>query len=338
MARADVGDDVYDEDPTVNCLQELAAEKVAKEACLFVASGTMGNLIAILVQCGRGGEMILGKLSHVFQDEVGGAASLGGIHAHNLHNEFDETIPLDVLEGAIREEDIHQPRTRLICLENTHNRCGGTILSPDYCDAVGELARNYGVAVHLDGARLFNAAIALGVGPDVLTRSVDSVMFCLSKGLGCPVGSLLCGSMDFIHQAKRIRKMLGGGMRQVGILAAAGMFALEHHVERLAEDHKKARWLAEGIGAIEGLTCGAERHPQTPETNLVYFHIDGIKAQKGPLTADSLAELLLPYGILARREGRDPYQMRMVTHLDVTEEDIDITLHALHSLLETRVF
>lgn len=335
MVKAEVGDDVYGEDPTVKRLEELMAEKLGKEAGLFVASGTMGNIVAILSHGERGDEMILGDLSHTFLYEGGGAAGLAGIHPHTLPNEPDGTIPIAAIEGAIRGENVHFPRTRLICLESTHNRCGGAVLTPEYCDSVGELAASCGIALHLDGARLFNAAIALGVDLPVLTRSVDSVMVCLSKGLGAPVGSLLCGTREFIHRARRMRKLVGGGMRQAGILAAAGIYALEHHLDRLVEDHKNARRLAKGIAAIPGLTVGPQRAPGQPvKTNLVYFKVDPDKLGDPSLNARVLSKRLRARGVLANPLGRDKNQMRMVTHLDVTGEDIEEALFALKSSLE----
>lgn len=335
IAEAIVGDDVYDEDPTVNRLQEMAAEMLGKEACLFVASGTMGNLVAMLSHGGRGDEMILGELSHTFLYEGGAAAGLAGIHSHTLPNEPDGTLAIEQIEAAIRADNVHFPRTRLIGLENTHNRCGGRALSPEYCDAVGKLARRHGIAVHLDGARLFNAAIYLGIKPCELTRSVDSVMVCLSKGLGAPVGSLLCGSQAFIREAKRMRKLVGGGMRQVGILAAAGIYALEHHIERLAEDHENARRLANGIKDIPGLILGAEEDlTPTVQTNLVYFKVDGAAVGNRSLDARLLSARLRARGVLANPLGNDPHQMRMVTHLDVTQADIEEALAALQSSLK----
>lgn len=335
MVQAKVGDDVYGEDPTVNRLQEMAAQMLGKEACLFVASGTMGNIVAILTHGGRGDEMILGNLSHTFLYEGGAAAGLAGIHSHTLSNRADGTIPIEAIEEAIRADNVHFPRTRLICLENTHNRCGGTILTPEYCDAVGQLARSRGIAVHLDGARLFNAAIALGIEPLKLTRSVDSVMVCLSKGLGAPIGSLLCGSHKFILKAKRMRKIVGGGMRQVGIIAAAGVYALEHNIDRLEEDHKNASRLAEGIDALHGLTCGAEGDvPQPVKTNLVYFRVDGAAVGDPSLDARELSKRLRTRGVLADPLGSDPDQMRMVTHLDVRAQDIEEALFALKSSLK----
>jgi threonine aldolase len=227
MARAEVGDDVFGDDPTVNRLQEMAAERMGKEAGLFVPSGTMGNLAAVLSHCGRGDEVILGSKSHTFLYEAGGVSALGGVHSHQASNQPDGTLDLGEVRGAIRSEDDHFPVTRLICLENTHNRCGGVALTVEYTRAAGELAHEHGLALHLDGARIFNAAVALGVEAGDLAAPADSITFCLSKALSAPVGSVLCGSKDFIARARRARKQLGGGMRQAGVLAAAGIVALE---------------------------------------------------------------------------------------------------------------
>jgi len=330
MAQAKVGDDVYDEDPTVNRLQRIAAELLGKEACLFVPSGTMGNIVAILAHGGRGDEMILGDLAHTFLYEGGAAAGLAGMHPHILTNRPDGTIPISAIERAIRPDNIHCPRTRLICLENAHNRCGGSVLSSDYCDAVGELARSHGISVHLDGARLLNASVYLGVSPSVLTHSADSVMLCLSKGLGAPVGSILCGTQEFIAKAKRMRKIVGGGMRQAGIIAAAGIYALEHNIDRLQIDHENASRLVAGIKAIPGLTCKTDDCDEpSVQTNMVYFTVDGSALGDPILDAAELSKRLRAQGVLANPLGSDPNQMRMVTHLDVNQEDIDTALSAL---------
>jgi threonine aldolase len=332
MAGAVVGDDVFGEDPTVRALEERTADTLGKEAGLFVASGTMGNLVAILTHAGRGDEMIVGNLSHTFLYEAGGSAALGGIHSHVLPNEPDGTLNLSAMERAIRDvEDPHQPRTRLICLENTHNRCGGVVLTPAYSDAVGELAQRNGLFVHLDGARLFNAAVALGISPAEFARSADSVMICLSKGLGAPIGSVLCGECDFILRARRIRKLVGGGMRQVGILAAAGLHALDHHVKRLANDHENALRLAQGIAAIDGLTCPQAETPPTAWTNLVYFSVDASASRDSSLSAEVLVRRLRPRGVLAIPLGSRRDQIRMVTHLDVSSSDIEVAVDALRS-------
>ncbi|HVM71992.1 MAG TPA: GntG family PLP-dependent aldolase, partial [Anaerolineales bacterium] len=224
MAKAEVGDDVYSEDPTVNRLQDLAAQKMGKQAGLFVASGTMGNLVAVLSHCQRGDEVIVGKKNHVFVHEAGGISALGGVHSCQLPNQLDGSLLLDEVADAIRPEDVHEPVTRLICLENTHNGCGGVYQTPGYIHQVADFAHARGIAVHLDGARIFNAAVAQGLPAVKLAGPVDSVTFCLSKGLCAPVGSVLCGSREFISRARRVRKMLGGGMRQAGILAAAGLY------------------------------------------------------------------------------------------------------------------
>lgn len=270
MAQAPVGDDVLDEDPTIHKLQDLAAEKMGKESALFVPSGTMGNLACLLTHCNRGDEMILGDRSHIFLNEVGSASALGGIHPRTLPNAANGTLPLELLEKAIRRDDVHYPPTRLICLENTHNYCCGSPLTVDYMDQVAELAAKHGLKIHLDGARIFNAAIALAADVRDLVRQADSVMFCLSKGLSAPVGSLVCGSREFIRLARKMRKMLGGGMRQAGHLAAAGILALEQMIDRLAEDHAHAQKLALGLAHIKGIRLD----PQSVKTNIIFFELN----------------------------------------------------------------
>ena len=330
MAAAIVGDDVYEEDPTVRLLEERMADLLEKEAGLFVASGTMGNLAALLTHAGRGDEVIVGRQAHTFLYEVGGSAGLGGIHAAVLDNAPDGTVPLPAIAEAVRNPlDIHAPRTRVITLENTHNRCGGIVLEPSYVDAVARFARENGVAVHLDGARLFNAARAMNVSPSRWTVAVDSVMVCLSKGLGAPVGSVLCGTRDFIRAARKVRKMLGGGMRQAGILAAAGLYALDHHTVRLEEDHANAARLAAGIASIPGLSSPQASPAATAWTNLVYVRIDS--ASLAELDATLLAQRLREQGILASPIGKTGRELRMVTHLDVSASDIEDALIALRS-------
>lgn len=323
MAAAQVGDDVYGEDPTVNHLQEMAATLMGKEAALFVPSGTMGNLAAILAHCNRGDEVILGDKAHTFLFEAGGIAALGGVQPHTLINRLDGTLDLDEIEAAIRPDDIHQPVTRLIALENTHNRCGGVAISARYTESVGELAHRFGLKLHIDGARIFNAAAAEGVEACKLAAPADSITFCLSKGLCAPVGSLLCGSQEFIAQARRIRKQLGGGMRQAGILAAAGIVALECMVDRLGEDHLRARRLAEGLGRIPGLILD----PGTPHTNMVFLSLhDDI-----PLEAEQFADRLLQYGVkvgvIARR------RFRLVTHYWIDDAGVDQALEAFREVI-----
>lgn len=321
MYRAEVGDDVFGEDPTVNRLEQMAAERLGKEAALFVVSGTMGNLVALLTHCGRGDEAILGDCSHTFLFEQGGMAALGGIMPHLVSNQPDGTLRLEDIEGAIREDDAHFPRTRLVCLENTHNMCNGTPLTAEYTAQVARLARVHGLRVHMDGARIFNAAAALGVDAQELVRDVDSVMFCLSKGLCAPVGSLLCGSADFIAEARRARKVVGGGMRQAGVLAAAGIVALEEIVPRLEEDHVRARRLAEGLAEIPGV----EVAPVT--TNILYFWLteEVLKTQEEVVAGLAEQGVLL----LGRLEGR----FRAVTHYWISDADIEVTIGALRAAL-----
>lgn len=322
MYRAEVGDDVFGEDPTVNRLEAMAAERMGKEAALFVVSGTMANLVSLLTHCGRGHEIIVGDLAHTFLYEQGGSAALGGIHVHTLRNQPDGTLDLQEIEGAIRADNIHFPRTRLICLENTHNRCGGVPLTPEYTDAVGDLARRHGLAVYLDGARIFNAAVALGVDVRELTRGVDTVSFCLSKGLCAPVGSLVCGTRDFIAEARRNRKIVGGGMRQAGIIAAAGIVALEQMVDRLAEDHENARRLALGLAEIPGISID----PAQVRTNIVIFDL----VAERPTPAEFAARLSAD-GVKVLALGE---RIRLVTHYGIDAADIDKALVAIRKVMQ----
>lgn len=335
MASAPVGDDVYGEDPSIRRLEQRMAEVLCMEAGLFIASGTMGNLVALLAHAGRGDEVILGDLSHTFLYEGGGISALGSIHPHQLPNRADGTLDLERIRLALRNpDDPHAPPTRMIVLENTHNRCGGIALTADYCNQVADLAEEHGLIMHLDGARLFNAAVALDCPITDLTEPFDSVTVCLSKGLGAPVGSVLCGAKDFIHRAHRMRKLVGGGMRQAGILAAAGLYALDHHVERLAEDHENAGLLARGIAEIDGLTCPQAEAPASGAwTNLVYFTVDGAAIGRPQFNAVELSKQLKADGVLAHALGSDGKQMRMVTHLNVGLSDIETALAKLRSCL-----
>jgi len=319
MYKAEVGDDVLGEDPTVRKLEEMAAERMGKEAGLFVVSGTMGNLVSLLAQCGRGEEVILGDRSHTFLYECGSPSALGGISLMPVPNLPDGTMDLGALEAALRPEDVHFPRTRLISLENTHNRCCGAVVPPDYFRKVRELADRYGLKVHLDGARIFNASVALGVDVREFTRYVDSVSFCLSKGLCAPAGSVVCGTREFIDEARRLRKALGGGMRQAGVLAAAGIVALEEMVERLAEDHRRARMLAEGIAEIPGYAVD----PARVRTNMVYFDlVDRTHEDRLRLVAR-----LRKRGVLI---GVYPdFGFRAVTHRWIDDADVERALDAL---------
>ncbi len=322
MARAEVGDDVYGEDPTVKRLEQMAAERTGKAAALLVASGTMANLICQLVHCNRGDEMILGDQSHIFYYEQGGSAALGGIHPRTVPNRPDGTIDLAQIEAAVRSDDVHFPRSRLLVLENTHNRCSGSPLSVDYMNRVGESAKRWGLKIHVDGARLFNAAVALGCPAADLVAQADSVSFCLSKGLAAPVGSVVCGSRAFVDAARRARKVLGGGMRQAGILAAAGIVALDEMVDRLAEDHANAQRLVRGLARIKGITAD----PSLVRTNIVFFEISDRR-----LTAAGLATALAEAGV--KLLALDPFRLRAVTHYPLAAQDIDAALAAIERVL-----
>jgi len=318
MAEAEVGDDVFGEDPTVNRLEMLAAERLGKEAALFVSSGTMANLVSQMSHCGRGDEMLLGSLAHSFYYEQGGSAAVASIHPRTVPNQPDGKLALDELEAAIRADNIHFPRTRLIALENTHNLCGGAPLESAYIRDVAAIARRHGIRLHIDGARLFNAAVALGVPARQLVADADSVSFCLSKGLAAPVGSVVCGSREFIQTARRARKVLGGGMRQAGVLAAAGIVALNEMIDRLAEDHANARRLAEGLAGISGL----ELDPGRYATNIVYFDV----IQQGLIAAE-LVTRLQQKGVRVLAAG--PRTLRAVTHYEVTAPDIEYALSVM---------
>jgi threonine aldolase len=325
MANAEVGDDVFGEDPTVNRLETLAAEMTGKEKALFVASGTMANLICQMSHCTRGDEMILGDQSHIFIYEQGGSAAIGGIHSRTLANQKDGTLDLNEVESAIRGDNIHFPRSRLLVLENTHNRCNGSPLDPDYMAAASRLAKNHGLFLHVDGARIFNAAVCLRTGVKDLLKGVDSISFCLSKGLSAPVGSMVCGSSDFIQQARRVRKVLGGGMRQAGILAAAGIIALTQMVDRLEEDHEHARIFAEGIAEFDGIII----NPDDIQTNIVFFDIDPIKI----LPAEAFVRKLEEKGVRIIQLG--PCRLRAVTHRMIDRSDIDEALTAIKKVIES---
>jgi threonine aldolase len=324
MYEAELGDDVYGEDPTVNKLEEVAAEMLGKEAALLTVSGTMSNLVALLTHTGRGDEVIMGDKAHTFLYEVGGPAALGSMTTRVVPNQPDGTLKLTDVEDAIRPlGNVHFPRTKLIVIENTHNRMGGAVLSAAYTDALGELARRYHLQVHLDGARIFNAAVALGVNVKELTRGVDSVCFCLSKGLACPVGSVLAGPRAFIDEARRYRKMVGGGMRQAGVLAAAGLVALREMIDRLADDHANARRLAEGLAAIPGIEVNLD----SVQSNIVMFDLTSPK-----WTTESFRAAMNARGIkfnppLALR------QFRLVTHYGIEKDDIDLALKAFRDVI-----
>lgn len=322
MAEAQVGDDVFGEDPTVNHLESLAADRLGKEAGLFVASGTMANLASILTHCGRGDEVILGANSHTFIHEQGGIASLGSVHPRPLSNRPDGTLDLEEIESAVRPDNVHFPRTRLIALENTHNRCFGRALELSYLKAVRHVADRHQLKLHIDGARLFNAAAALGVNVRELAADADSVSFCLSKGLAAPVGSIVCGSGKFVAEARRMRKVLGGGMRQAGILAAAGIVALNTMVDRLPEDHANARLLAEGLASVAALKVSLE-HVQS---NIVYFNV-----LRDEMSAETLCARLRTHGVLMLPTGART--LRAVTHYMVTRNDVVLALEVIRGEL-----
>ncbi len=321
MANAEVGDDVYGEDPTVKKLEALAAERMGKEAAVFVVSGTMGNLAALLAHCQRGDEVIVGDKNHTFLYEQGGMAALGGIIPHTVPNQMEGTLCLSDVRDAIRGNDDHFPRTRLICLENTSNTCNGIPLTPWYMERIFEVAREHSLKIHVDGARIFNAAAALNVDVRELVKRADSVTFCLSKGLCAPVGSVLCGSAEFITEARRARKALGGGMRQAGVIAAAGVIALEQMTERLGEDHARAKRLAEGLAEMPTVMV------EPVFTNILYFSL----APQVTLTADEVAARLREYGILIG--PRSARTFRAVTHYWIDDEGIERTLKALREIL-----
>ena len=325
MASADVGDDVYGEDPTVNRLEQLSATMLGKDAGLFVTSGTQGNLAALLAHCGRGQEAILGDQSHIYFYENGGASALGGIAYRPVPTGADGSLALDMLEAAIHSPAhnyhfFHYAPPGVICLENTHNRCGGVVLTPEYFAEVAAIATRHGLPVHLDGARLFNAATAAGRPVTDWTRHVTSIQLCLSKGLGAPVGSVIAGPEEFIWRARRMRKILGGGMRQAGIIVSAGVYALTHMVERLAEDHANAQILARGMAALPGVALD----PPRVETNIVVFSVGT------PEAADALSAALEREQVLISNFGAG--RLRMVTHFGISADDCDRAVEAIRKV------
>ncbi len=322
MFHAKVGDDVYGEDPTANRLEEKVAKFLGKEASVFVPSGTMANQLCLRAHTEPGDEVIVENASHIFNNEGGAAAALSGVQLHPLRGERGILYP-EQIEGAIRDRgNYHFPVTRLICLENTHNRGGGAIYPPEVVREISQIARKYDLFLHVDGARLLNATIALRIDPIEYSQYVDSLTLCLSKGLGTPVGSMVVGTKELIKRVRRFRKMYGGGMRQVGFLAAAGIYALDHHVERLAEDHKKAAILAEALNEISGIQIEA----QEVETNILYFRV-----KKKEWTAHRIAEGLKEKGILVL-PMKDSL-IRAITHLDVSKEDIENTISVFQEIL-----
>jgi threonine aldolase len=317
MAAAEVGDDVFADDPTVNALQERIAALLGKEAALFVPTGTQSNLCGLMAHCGRGDEYLVGQMAHTYRWEGGGAAVLGSIQPQPLAQQADGTIALAEIEGAIKPDDAHFARTRLLALENTW---GGKVLPPSYVAQATSLAHARGLATHLDGARLFNAVVASGGDARAAARALaepfDTVSVCFSKGLGAPVGSALCGPRELIARAHRVRKMLGGGMRQAGVLAAAALHALDHHIDRLAEDHANARRLAEGLQGLPGVQC------EMPQTNIVFVDV-------APERAHGVVDRARAQGVLCT----GLYRLRLVTHLDVSRADVDRAIDVMRAAL-----
>ncbi len=324
MAAAEVGDDVFGEDPTVNKLQAMAAGRLGQEAGLFVSSGTQGNLVATLAHCGRGDEALVGDQSHIFLFEQGGMAALAGVMPRPIATQPDGTLALADIAAAIRPPDQHFPVAKMLALESTHNRMGGAPLSADYTKQVADLAHARGIKLHIDGARIFNAAAALGVPVRALTEHADSITFCLSKGLSAPVGSVLVGSKDFIQRAFRARKMLGGGMRQAGVIAAAGVVALEQMTARMADDHANARALAAGLDKIPGLHADVGR----VKSNMVYFDLD-------PALGFDAAELTRRAGALkVRMLSTGPRSIRAVLHAWVNADEVAQAVAAISTAVQ----
>jgi len=321
MAGAEVGDDVYGEDPTVNALQEKVAKVLGKEASIYVASGTMANQLAIKSHTQPGDELIMEATSHPYNFEGGGIAAISGVQAYCLQG-IRGILEASQIESAVRPQDHHYPLTRLICIENTHNRGGGSIYPLKKMEEIYRFAKSKGLLVHLDGARLWNASVATGIKPHEYAEHADSVSVCISKGLGAPVGSLVAGTKAFIDRVHRFRKMVGGGMRQAGILAAAGIYALDHHFDRLKEDHENAKRLALGLREIKGISI----NPDHVETNILIFGV----AQTG-MPSIELRDAMKKEGVLMNALGGQ--QIRLVTHLDVTREDIDKALVAFRKVI-----
>ena len=322
MKEAPVGDDVFGEDPSINALEARAAQLFGKDAGLFVTSGTQGNLLALLSQTRPGDEFIAEASAHIANSEVGGAARLGGLTLRPIVGTRGKISPAQVA-ATVRPENVHFAHTTLLTVENTHNSAGGTITTVDEIDALAEVARTRGLKIHMDGARIFNAAVGLGVEPKALAKHADTVTFCLSKGLSAPVGSVLVGAEATIHEARRYRKMVGGGMRQAGVIAAAGLVALDTCVERLADDHRRARRLAEGLSRVPGLNIDLD----TVQSNIVRFDIGGMS-----LTADGFADGVKRYGV--RVSGGPGTGVRMVVHRHIDDRSVDEALAAVNSLVK----
>ena len=319
---AELGDDVFQEDKNVNLLEKPAANLSGKESALLVPSGTMGNLISFLVHCPRGTEAILGNKSHTFIYEAGGISAFGGIHSHQLQNSDEGLIDLAEIKQAIRLDNVHFPQTSLISLENTHNMCFGSPISKDYIDEVSNIAKENKLKLHVDGARIFNATTALNISLKDMIDNVDSITFCLSKGLACPIGSIICGSKEFIHSARRMRKVLGGGMRQAGIIAAAGLIAINQLESQIQDDHLNAQLLSDGINNINGLNVDCDK----VKTNIIYFEL-----KSKTISSTALLTKMKNSGILFFEVSPNKY--RLVTHYGITKSDIKYTLSSFQKVL-----
>jgi threonine aldolase len=317
-----LGDDVYVEDNSTLELEKLSASITGKESALLVSSGTMGNLICNLVHCSRGTEVIMGDKSHTFIYESGGISSYGGIHSHQLKNNVDGTIDINDIKEAIRIDDVHFPRTSLVCIENTHNKCHGFPLELDYINLVCNTAHENNIKVHMDGARLFNACAALALKADTILENIDSVTFCLSKGLSAPIGSMICGSSEFIAEARRIRKSLGGGMRQTGIIAAPGIISLNSMIDRLKEDHLNAKHLADSLSKLEGI----ELNPDFVKTNIIFFNFNHSSISSSEL----VSHMKLNGIIFSNYKGK---HCRLVTHNNISRDDIENVIDVFNKLL-----
>ena len=322
IRNAKLGDDLYKEDPTVNQLEEMAAKKMGKEAAMLVPSGTMANLVSVMANTKRGDSAILEADSHIYWYEVGGISAIAGVLPIPVKGVMGVMNPTDV-ESAIRSASLHYAETTLICIENTHNRAGGTIVTPSQIEAISKVAKEHDLRLYMDGARIFNAAVALKVDVREFTRHVDNLMFCLSKGLSCPIGSIVVGSNEFIERARKIRKILGGGMRQAGIIAAPGIIALEKMIDRLEDDHKNARLLAEGLVKIDGLHVDL----RTVQTNMVMCDVDGLGIQ-----ADVFVEKLKARGVLVNSISKK--RVRFVTHRGIEKEDIEKALCIIEEVVK----
>ncbi len=319
---AELGDDVFQEDKNVNLLEKQAANLSGKESALLVPSGTMGNLISFLVHCPRGTEAILGNKSHTFIYEAGGISAFGGIHSHQLQNSDEGLMDLAEIKQAIRLDNVHFPQTSLISLENTHNMCFGSPISKDYIDEVSNIAKENKLKLHVDGARIFNATTALNISLKDMIDNVDSITFCLSKGLACPIGSIICGSKEFIHLARRMRKVLGGGMRQAGIIAAAGLIAINQLESQIQDDHLNAQLLSDGINNINGLNVDCDK----VKTNIIYFEL-----KSKTISSTELLTKMKNSGILFFEVSPNKY--RLVTHYGITKSDIKYTLSSFQKVL-----